>query len=195
MPDRDDSAPRLDVRALRFSAGITAALLLACVFLGITGLATARVPAGWFACQPLSGECLSPGPVWALPAATPLQRALDPAFLLLLAVALLFLWGLVSPRTSPGVALFRAAIAPRLGPPHTVADPVATRFAQGLGLALTVAGLLLQLAGVPWAIPLTAALAFVAAFLNAAFGLCVGSWIHLTLQRTGLVGRHRMPLP
>jgi len=49
----------------------------------------------------------------------------------------------------------------------------------------------LHLFGVPWALPIAAALAFVAAFLNAAFGLCLGCELYLLLQRAGLVGRER----
>ena len=50
---------------------------------------------------------------------------------------------------------------------------------------------MLHLLGVPWALPIAAALAFVAAFLNAAFGLCLGCQLYLLLQRVGLVGRER----
>ncbi len=52
-------------------------------------------------------------------------------------------------------------------------------------------GLILHLAGVPWALPIAAAAAFVAAFLNAVFGLCLGCQLYLVLQRAGIVGRER----
>ncbi len=39
------------------------------------------------------------------------------------------------------------------------------------------------------ALPIAAAMAFVAAFLNAVFGLCLGCQLYLVLQRAGLVGR------
>ena len=54
---------------------------------------------------------------------------------------------------------------------------------------MTTVGLVLHLAGVPWALPIAAALAFVAAFLNAVFGLCLGCQLYLLLQRFGVVGR------
>ena len=54
---------------------------------------------------------------------------------------------------------------------------------------VTTVGLVLHLAGVPWALPIAAALAFVAAFLNAVFGLCLGCQLYLLLQRAGIVGR------
>ena len=52
-------------------------------------------------------------------------------------------------------------------------------------------GLVLHLVGVPWALPIAAAAAFVAAFLNAVFGLCLGCQLYLLLQRSGIVGRER----
>jgi len=119
----------------------------------------------------------------------------DPAFLLLGAIAFLFLWGVLSPRTAPWGVLFRTVIAPRLSPPAEREDPRPPRFAQGVGLVVSLTGLLLQLAGVPWGLTAAAAAAFVAAFLNAVFGLCLGCQMYLVLQRAGLVGRARPRLP
>ena len=39
------------------------------------------------------------------------------------------------------------------------------------------------------ALPIAAAAAFMAAFLNAVFGLCLGCELYLVLQRFGLIGR------
>jgi hypothetical protein len=47
-------------------------------------------------------------------------------------------------------------------------------------------GLLLHVAGVAWALPIAAAAAFVAAFLNAVFGLCLGCLLYLALARAGV---------
>ncbi len=41
----------------------------------------------------------------------------------------------------------------------------------------------------PAALPIAAALAFVAAFLNAAFGYCLGCQIYLLLVRAGVIRR------
>jgi hypothetical protein len=165
-------------------------LLLIDVFLGLIGLSTAR-DFGWFAYQPLADESFTPGAAWAIQAASLSQRALDPAFLLLLAIALLFVWGVVSPRTAPWAVLYRTLVQPRLREPRELEDPRPPRFAQGVGLLVTGIGLLLHLAGVPWALPIAAAMAFAAAFLNAVFGLCLGCQLYLVLQRAGLVGRER----
>lgn len=158
MSDPSPAKPRgIDPRGPRFAAAITSLLLLIAVFLGLTGLST-------------SGE---------LGTATVAERFLDPAFLLLLVTALLFLWGVLSPRTAPWGVLFRKLVQPRLAPPAELEDPRPPRFAQGVGLLVVGVGLVLHLLGVPWALPIAAALAFVAAFLNAAFGLCLGCELYL----------------
>jgi hypothetical protein len=165
MSDRADAASLrgVDPRGPRFAAGITALLLLVDVLLGLTA------PLG----------------------ATVAERAAGPAFLLLLGIALLFVWGVAWPRTAPWGVLYRKLVRPRLAPPSELEDPRPPRFAQGVGLFVTALGLVLHLAGVPWALPVAAAAAFVAAFLNAAFGLCLGCRLYLVLQRLGIVGRER----
>lgn len=178
---------RIDARGPRFAASVTALLLLVATVLSLVGIST-RATVGFFAYQPLSGETFAPS-VWAVRQESIAGRAADPGFLLVLVVALLFVWGVVSPRTAPWGVLYRRVIQPRLSPPTAFEDPRPPRFAQGVGLVVTAAGLLLHLAGVPWALPIAAAMAFVAAFLNAVFGLCLGCQLYLLLQRAGLVGR------
>ncbi|WP_298868644.1 DUF4395 domain-containing protein [uncultured Microbacterium sp.] len=111
------------------------------------------------------------------------------AFWLALVIAALFLWSVLSPRTAPWGVLFRKAVRPRLAPPAELEDPRPPRFAQGVGLFVVAVGLILHLAGVPLALPIATAMAFIAAFLNAAFGFCLGCQLYLLLQRAGLVGR------
>lgn len=107
----------------------------------------------------------------------------DAAFWLTLVIAALFLWGVLSPTTSPWSVLFRRVVRPRLAPPQELEDPRPPRFAQGVGLTVVGVGLLLHLGGVPLGLVVTASAAFVAAFLNAAFGLCLGCQLYLLLQR------------
>jgi len=173
MPADTTTPQGIDARGPRFAAGITAFLLLVTVFLGLTGLSTAQDADG----------------TWAISSASLGERILDPAFLLLLVTALLFLWGVLAPRTAPWSVLYRRVVQPRLAPATDFEDPRPPRFAQGVGLFVTAIGLVLQLVGVPWALPIAAGAAFVAAFLNAAFGLCLGCQLYLVLQRVGLVGR------
>ena len=114
---------------------------------------------------------------------------LSAGFLLLVVIALLFLWAVAWPRTAPWGAIFRRFVRPRLAPPTELEDPRPPRFAQGVGLFVVGIGIVLHLFGMSWALPIAAAAAFVAAFLNAAFGFCLGCQLYLLLQRAGIVGR------
>ncbi|WP_091232440.1 DUF4395 domain-containing protein [Microbacterium sp. 3J1] len=178
----------IDPRGPRFAATITSVLLLAATFLALTGISTA-MSYGWFAYQPLarSGFIVAEGS--AVAAASPLQRAQDPGFLFTVVIALLFLWSVVSPSTAPWGVIFRRFVRPHLAPPTELEDPRPPRFAQGVGLVVVGVGLALHLLGVPWALPVATAAAFVAAFLNATFAFCLGCQIYLLLQRAGLLGR------
>jgi hypothetical protein len=103
---------------------------------------------------------------------------------LLAALVLLFAWGAAAGvRRHPFGLLFAKAVRPRLTPPAELEDARPPTFAQAVGAVITGGGLLLALLGVAWAVPVAAALAFVAAFLNAAFGLCLGCQLYLLLAR------------
>jgi hypothetical protein len=146
----------IDPRSPRFGAAITAVLLAAVVVLGLSA--------------PPTGDALS--------------RILNPAFVLLVAVSLLFLWGAAAGvQRHPYGLLFRALLRPRLAPPAELEDPKPPTFAQAVGFAVTFAGVLLAAVGVPYAVPAAAAIAFVAAFLNAAVGYCIGCQLYLVLVR------------
>ena len=175
MPDTITPANGIDPRGPRFAAGITSLLLLIDLLLALTGLATAQAADG----------------TWLITQSSLAERVSDPAFLLLLVTALLFLWGVLSPRTAPWGVLYRRVVQPRLKPPTDLEDPRPPRFAQGVGLFVVGIGLVLHLAGIPWALPIAAAAAFIAAFLNAVFGFCLGCQLYLLLQRFGIVGRRR----
>ncbi|MFI7586602.1 DUF4395 domain-containing protein [Spongisporangium articulatum] len=84
---------------------------------------------------------------------------------------------------SPYGWLYRTFVRPRLGPPAELEDPAPPRFAQTVGLVVTAIGVVLSLAGVTWAVTAFGALAIVAAFLNAAFGLCIGCEMYLAIAR------------
>lgn len=182
----------IDDRSLRLQSGVTAALALAAVWFAATGLGTARAPrsAGWSAFQPLTGAWFVPGaaPEWQLATASVAARALDPACLLIAAIAALALWNACSPATNPLHVLFARWLAPRLSPARAVHGRGSIRFAACLALGIGVLGMLLQLAGVPWALLIAAALVFAAALLKAAFGICLGCELSLLLTRAGLRG-------
>ncbi|MFM8792015.1 MAG: DUF4395 domain-containing protein [Solirubrobacterales bacterium] len=113
-----------------------------------------------------------------------------PAATALLAVqAVVFAVGAArGPRRHPYGLLYANLVAPRLGP-VTEREPVPPlRFAQLVGLAFAVAGLIgfgsgLHLAGV-----IATAFALSAAFLNAAFGICLGCKIYPLVTRLRPVG-------
>ncbi|MGN6744395.1 MAG: DUF4395 domain-containing protein [Amnibacterium sp.] len=109
---------------------------------------------------------------------------------LLAALTALFAWGaLAGIRRHPWGVLFRRLVRPHLGAPAELEDAAAPTFAQLVGLVVTLAGLVVALAGVPTAAPVAAGVAFVAAFLNAAFDVCLGCRLHVLLVRAGLLGR------
>ena len=152
----------IDPRGPRFSAGITAVLLLVVIALDLS------VPAG----------------------TTIADRATQPATVLFAVIVALFAWGaFAGVQRHPYGAIFRALVRPRLAPPTELEDPTPPTFAQGVGLVITLIGLVLHLVGVPYALVIAAGAAFVAAFLNSVFAYCLGCQIYLLLVRLGVLGR------
>ena len=84
---------------------------------------------------------------------------------------------------SPYGRLYARLVRPRLGPPSELEDERPPRFAQAVGLAFSVTGLAGLLAGLTGLFYVVTAAAFAAAFLNAAFGFCLGCEIYLVARR------------
>ncbi|GGX95748.1 DUF4395 domain-containing protein [Streptomyces fructofermentans] len=84
---------------------------------------------------------------------------------------------------SPYGLLFRAAVRPRIGPPAEFEAPQPPRFAQAVGLAFAALGLVGFAAGPEWLGPAATGAALAAAFLNAAFGYCLGCEMYLLVRR------------
>lgn len=181
-----DTPAGIDPRGPRFAATITSVLLAITVVLGLTGLSAARLEGdasfGWFAYAPLPDAISLPGG-FILPAIPVEHRIADWGFVALFVVVALFAWSVISPRTAPWGALFRTVVAPKLAKPTEWEDARPVRFAQSVGFTITAIGLVLHVVGVPLAIPIAAGIAFIAAFLNAAFGFCLGCQMYLLLQR------------
>jgi hypothetical protein len=102
---------------------------------------------------------------------------------LALAQAVVFAITALDPRRGPYPLIYRALVLPRLGPPAEREPAAPVRFAQLIGfvfLTVATAGYLTGaiLLGVTFA-----ALGMLAAFLNAAFGLCVGCETYLAMRR------------
>ena len=109
---------------------------------------------------------------------------LTSSWLLLAVQALVFALGtFFGTRYAPYGVVYRTLVAPRLRPPTEFEDAAPPRFAQGVGLVFALVGTVGFAAGVP-AVGLAAtALALVAAFLQAAFGLCLGCEMYLLIRR------------
>ena len=106
---------------------------------------------------------------------------------LLLVQTAVFATGTVAgPARTPYAWLFRTLVRPRLGPPSHLEDPAPPRFAQACGLAFTAAAMLGVALGAPWLTTTAVAAALAAAFLNAAFGFCLGCELYLLARRAGL---------
>ena len=122
----------------------------------------------------------------------PEAGSIDPAWWLLFYAWVMFAWGVVAgvPRHPYGL-LFRYLIRPRLQAPAYLEPTSPPRFAQGVGLLVASIGLILHLAGVPYGLVAAAAAAFVAAFLNAVFGLCLGCELYGLLLRWRRLGKKR----
>jgi hypothetical protein len=84
---------------------------------------------------------------------------------------------------SPYALLFSRLIRPRLGPPLGYEDDRPPRFAQATGLLFAGIGLVGYLFGAPLIGAIATGLALAAAFLNAAFGFCLGCEVYLLLRR------------
>ena len=102
---------------------------------------------------------------------------------LALAQAVIFAITAADPRRGPYSLIYRALVLPRLGPPAD-REPIApVRFAQLVGFSFLAVSAIGYLSGVT-ALGLTfAALGLLAAFLNAAFGLCLGCEAYLAGRR------------
>ena len=105
------------------------------------------------------------------------------AWLLAAQVAVFAVGALAGLRYAPYGLLYRRLIRPRLGPPaHTEAE-APPRFAQGVGMVFALGGVLGYATGATGVGIAFTALALVAAFLNAAFDICLGCQVYLFIQR------------
>ena len=103
---------------------------------------------------------------------------------LLLAQTLVFAIGaLAGLRYAPYGFLYRHLVRPRLGPPSRTEAEAPPRFAQGVGMVIAGIGCIGFVAGSTTAGMIFTALALAAAFLNAAFDLCLGCQVYLFIQR------------
>lgn len=119
--------------------------------------------------------------------------ALDPATLAAAFWLLVFItasfahgayWGTAK---HPYGYIFKKFVRPRLAAPKELEDPRPPKFAQLVGFVVALTGVVLYLTGLTGGLVFAAAAAFVAAFLNAAFAICLGCQMYVGLQRLGLI--------
>lgn len=90
------------------------------------------------------------------------------------------------PRNSPYGVLFGKLIAPRLGPVKEREPVPPLKFAQLVGLVFAAIGVVGFAAGIPLLGVVATAFALFAAFLNAAFGICLGCQLYPFVVRLRL---------
>lgn len=152
---------QIDPRGPRFGAGITAVALLVTMALALG--------------QGAIGSTLA-------------ARATEPAFVLLAILSALFAWGAIAGvHKHPYGSVFKALIRPRLKAPLYLEATEPPTFAQLVGLLVAGTGVVLHLIGVPYGLVIAAAAAFIASFLNAVFGLCLGCEMYALLVRTRVI--------
>ena len=86
-------------------------------------------------------------------------------------------------QATPHAWLFRTLVRPRLAPPTEWEAPEPPRFAQAVGLAFAVVGLVALLAGATLLGQVAVGFALVAALLNALFAFCLGCEVYLLARR------------
>jgi len=84
---------------------------------------------------------------------------------------------------TPYAWLFKRLVRPRLGPPGELEDAAPPRFAQTVGLVFALVALTGFLTGVTVLGLVATGFALAAAFLNAAFGFCLGCELYLLVRQ------------
>jgi len=112
---------------------------------------------------------------------------------LALAQAVVFAITALAPRKGPYSYLFRAFVLPRIGPPAEREPAAPVRFAQLVGFGFLAVSTVGYLTGVTAVGVVFAAFGLLAAFLNAAFGLCLGCEAYLAIRRIRPAHAERVP--
>jgi hypothetical protein len=107
--------------------------------------------------------------------------------IMIFAVTMFVFGTALGPAKHPYSYVFKYLVRPALKPPTALENATPVHFAQFVGLLVTGTGLVLHLLGVAYALPVAAAAAFTAAFLNAVFAYCLGCQMYLGLKRIGVI--------
>ena len=115
------------------------------------------------------------------------ESTANAAFWLLVAIDALFLIGAVFGNARhPYGLIFKALVRPRIGEPKELEDSAPPQFAQAVGLFVSVVGLALYFAQVPYGLAIAAGALFLASALQAYVGFCLGCQMYLGLRRLGV---------
>jgi hypothetical protein len=87
-------------------------------------------------------------------------------------------------RYSPYGLIYRWLVRPRLGPPAELEAEAPPRFAQAVGLVISIVGIIGYATGLTPLGIAAAAAGLIAAVLNGIFGLCLGCELYLIIRRT-----------
>jgi hypothetical protein len=108
------------------------------------------------------------------------------AYPLIILLSGLFAWSVFSPKTHPYAFAFKKFVRPRLSEPTELEDATPPQFAQKVGFAFALLGLVGFWIS-PSLVAVSAGFIFFAAFLNAFFNYCLGCQMYLLLRRSGLI--------
>jgi hypothetical protein len=120
---------------------------------------------------------------WVTSAVLALALVLASGWLVAAQAAVFAVGAFAGLRYAPYGVLFRALVAPRLGPVREREPEGPPRFAQLVGLLFAVIGAAGYLLGAPAVGAVATGLALVAALLNAATGFCLGCELYLIARR------------
>lgn len=90
---------------------------------------------------------------------------------------------LVGPHAQPYGIIFKKFVKPRLAPATKFEDPQPPRFAQSVGLGFAIVALIGLAIGSATITAIAVGFALAAAFLNSAFGFCLGCEMYLLIKR------------
>jgi hypothetical protein len=105
------------------------------------------------------------------------------AWLLAAQAAVFAIGAIFGLRYAPYGLIYLYAVRPRLAPPSELEAEAPPRFAQGVGFVFAVIGVIGYAKGVTGLGIVATALALIAAFLNGAFGICLGCEMYLLIRR------------
>lgn len=105
------------------------------------------------------------------------------AWILTFQAAVFAVGALVGPQYTPYAKFYRRFVFPRLKGEVPTEDIRPPKFAQSVGLAFALVGLIGLVANIPALFVVATGAALAAAFLNAAFDYCLGCEVYLLLLR------------